>query len=62
MKRSLKVILAERNIRSMEICRALNIHPSMFSLYLNGWRRLPSLIKEEIAEYLGISEEEIEDK
>ena len=63
MKRliTLKEELFRRNISSLKISQDLKINPSLFSMFLNGWRKMPDSLKKEVAEYLNLEPEKLFD-
>ena len=50
----LKQALIEQGISVLKISYDLGINPSLFSMYLNGWRKMPDALKVEVATYLRI--------
>jgi hypothetical protein len=56
---TLKAELVKQGISSLQLCRKLGINHSVFSLYLNGWRKMPDHLKKEISEYLKIETEKL---
>ena len=50
----LKQALIEQGISVLKISYDLGINPSLFSMYLNGWRKMPDALKLEIAAYLKV--------
>ena len=56
---ALKKVLIDRDITTLRIAHDLEISPSLFSMWTNGWQRMPDFRKEEIAKYLGIEPSEI---
>jgi len=50
----IKKLMLDHEITSLEMARTLNVNPSTFSLYLNGWRKMPDALKLEIAAYLRV--------
>ena len=63
MKRlaALKAELARQGITSLQISRELGINHSVFSLYLNGWRKMPDHVQEQVSSYLNIDPEKLFD-
>jgi hypothetical protein len=53
--------MIEQGISVLKISYDLNINPSLFSMYLNGWRKMPDHLKEEVTEYLGTEPNKIFD-
>jgi hypothetical protein len=37
----------------------MGISPSTFSLYTNGWKKMPNELKIRVAEYLGIEQDKL---
>ncbi len=50
----LKTEMIKQNITSLKLCQDLGVNSCVFSLYLNGWRRMPNSTKREVSEYLKI--------
>lgn len=51
---ALKQEMIKQGISVLKISQDLGINPSLFSMYSNGWRRMPDYLKKKIAEYLGV--------
>ena len=49
---ALKAEMVKQNISSLKLCQDLGINSCVYSLYLNGWRKMPNDLKENVAEYL----------
>lgn len=58
---ALKAELVRQSITSLKLCQDLAINSCVFSLYINGWRKMPKTIKREIAQYLKIEPNKIFD-
>ena len=56
MKRliTLKQEMIKQGISVLKISQDLGINPSLFSMYTNGWRKMPDTIKKEVAGYLRV--------
>ena len=57
----LKTEMIKQNITSLMLCQALGINSCVFSLYLNGWRKMPNGTKREVAKYLKLEPNELFD-
>ncbi len=55
----LKAEMLRQNITSLKLCHDLSINPNVFSLYLNGWRKMPDNMRKAVAEYVHIEETEL---
>ena len=51
---ALKEEMVRQDITSLKLSHNLGINSCVFSLYLNGWRRMPDSLKKEIAQYLNL--------
>ena len=51
---SLKQEMIKQGISVLRISQDLGINPSLFSMYTNGWRKMPDTTKKEVAEYLKV--------
>ena len=51
---ALKQEMIKQGISVLRISQDLGINPSLFSMYTNGWRKMPNTTKKEIAEYLNV--------
>ena len=51
---ALKQEMIKQGISVLRISQDLGINPSLFSMYTNGWRKMPNTIKKEVAEYLKV--------
>ncbi len=51
---ALKEAMVRQDITSLKISQDLGINSCQFSLYLNGWRKMPNSLKKEVAEYLKV--------
>ena len=56
---ALKAEMVRQNISSLKLCQKLGINSCVFSLYLNGWRKMPDYLKEEISEHLQVEPEKL---
>jgi len=52
---ALKHEMIKQSVSSLKISQELNISPSLFSMYTNGWRKMPDSLKKEIAQYFNLS-------
>ncbi len=52
----LKEEMLRQEVTSLKLCQDLGINSCSFSLYLNGWKRIPRETKKEIAGYLNVSQ------
>ena len=48
----LKGEIVSRGIKFCMLAKSLGMYPSKFSLYLNGWREMPTSTKKDVAQYL----------
>jgi len=64
MKRltALKAEMVKQSITSLKLCHDLGINSCVFSLYLNGWRKMPDCLKEGVAGYLKVTARELFEK
>ena len=51
---ALKAEMVKQSVTSLKLCQDLGINSCSFSLYLNGWKRIPRETKKEIAGYLNV--------
>jgi hypothetical protein len=51
---ALKEEMIRQDITSLKLSNELRINPNQFSLYLNGWRKMPDTIKRGVATYLKV--------
>ena len=51
---ALREEMVRQDITSLKISQDLGINSCQFSLYLNGWRRMPNYLKKDVAEYLKV--------
>lgn len=56
---TLKAEMIKQGISALQLSHDLGINSTQFSMYVNGWRDMPSSLKKEIAEYLKVSYEEL---
>ena len=56
---ALKLAMIDKDVTSHKVSQDLGINSSMFSMYLNGWRKVPHERKILIAEYFGIEQEKL---
>ena len=56
----LKIAMMGKGITQQKISQDLEISPSTFSQYMNGWKKMPNELKIQVAEYLQIEQEKQE--
>ena len=56
---ALKAEMMKQNITSLKLSKDLNINSCVFSLYLNGWKKMPGWLMEDIARYLNLTTQEL---
>ena len=56
---TLKAEMVKQNISSLKLSQELGINSCVFSLYLNGWRKMPDCLKEEVSGYLKVEPKEL---
>ena len=59
---ALKQEMVKQGISVLRISHDLGINPSLFSMYANGWRKMPKQLKEQVAEYLSVETEKLFDE
>jgi transcriptional regulator with XRE-family HTH domain len=57
--KTIKKLMLDKEVTALEMAKALNVNPSTLSLYLNGWRRMPDALMEEIAKYLNVEPQQL---
>ena len=55
----LKILLMERGIKHVELAQMLGIDRSTLSLYINGWKPIPTKVRQQIAEILSFPANEL---
>ena len=53
--------LFRKKMKHVELCQRAQIPMTTFSLYLNGWRRLPPKYVQRLADFLEITEAEVQE-
>ena len=56
---TLKILRERENLSQVEIAEKLNISPQRYYLYEKGKRKLPVMIAKKIADYYGVTLEDI---
>lgn len=56
---TLKILRERENLTQVEIAEKLNISPQRYYLYEKGKRRLPVKLAKKLADYYGVTLEEI---
>lgn len=51
---ALKQEMIKQGMSVLKISQDLNINPSLFSMYTNGWRKMPNSLKRKVAGYLKV--------
>ena len=51
---ALKQEMIKQGVSVLRISQDLGINPSLFSMYTNGWRKMPDATKKDVAEYLKV--------
>jgi hypothetical protein len=57
----IKKLMLDKDVTSLEMSKALNVNPSTFLLYLNGWRKMPDSLMDDIARHLNVTTEALLD-
>ena len=57
--KDIKQFIEKKGIKQLMICKELGIDPGSLSKYLNHWAKLPKKHHSKLAEFLGLSVEEI---
>ena len=59
---ALKQEMVKQGVSVLRISHDLDINPSLFSMYANGWRQMPDGVKERVAAYLSVEAEKLFDE
>jgi len=53
--KALKEEMLRQEISSLKLSHDLHVNSCQFSLYTNGWRRMPDSLKKKVAKYLNVN-------